>query len=226
MSPERNEWDAIIIGGGPAGSTTARYAAEGGAAVLVIDGRIQLARPAVRKLVPSNEEMKRLCPDVPDIDDLLRTPEHAISLRTTQMHLVPPSEEKPLRYPFEGVVLNRVAHDEELVELARSSGAEYLVGTRVSEIEDNIVTLADGSQYSAKIIIGAGGHNDPLRKSHWDVNSLNIPVKFVLMDGVFDDALELHFGSIAPGGYAWVFPKHNGANIGLGIQRKLAKGKS
>ena len=46
------------------------------------------------------------------------------------------------------------------------------------------------------------------------------------MDCVFDDALELHFGSIAPGGYAWVFPKHNGANIGLGIQRKLAKGKS
>ena len=226
MSPERNEWDAIIIGGGPAGSTTARYAAEGGAAVLVIDGRDPIGSPLqCGELVPSNEEMKRLCPDVPDIDDLLRTPEHAISLRTTQMHLVPPSG-KPLRYPFEGVVLNRVAHDEELVELARSSGAEYLVGTRVSEIEDNIVTLADGSQYSAKIIIGAGGHNDPLRKSHWDVNSLNIPVKFVLMDGVFDDALELHFGSIAPGGYAWVFPKHNGANIGLGIQRKLAKGKS
>ena len=32
-------WDAIIIGGGPAGSTVARYAAEGGAKVLVIDRR-------------------------------------------------------------------------------------------------------------------------------------------------------------------------------------------
>ena len=226
MSLERTEWDAIIIGGGPAGSTTARYAAEGGAAVLVIDGRDPIGSPLqCGELVPSNSEMKRLCPDVPDLDDLLRTPEHAISLRTTQMHLVPPSG-KPLKYPFQGVVLNRVAHDEELVQLARSSGVEYLVGNRVSEIGTNKVTLTDGTQYSAKVIIGAGGHNDPLRKSHWNVKSLNIPVKFVLMDGVFDDALELHFGSVAPGGYAWAFPKQDGANIGLGIQRKLSKGKS
>jgi len=226
MSVERSEWDAIVIGGGPAGSTAARYAAEGGAAVLVIDGRNPIGSPLqCGELVPSNDEMRRLCPDVPDIDDLLRTPEHTISLRTTKMHLVPPSG-KPLRFPFEGTVLNRVAHDEELVELARSRGAEYLIGTRVTEIKSNKITLADGSKYSAKVIIGAGGHNDPLRKSHWDDESLNIPVKFVLMSGVFDDALELHFGSIAPGGYAWVFPKQGGANIGLGIQRKLAKGRS
>ena len=55
---------------------------------------------------------------------------------------------------------------------------------------------------------------------------MKIPVKFLLMDGVFSDALELHFGSVAPGGYAWAFPKQGGANIGLGIQRRLAKGKS
>ena len=226
MSLQRTDWDAIVIGGGPAGSTAARYAAEGGAEVLVIDGRDPIGSPLqCGELVPSNDEMRRLCPDVPDIDDLLRTPEHAISLRTTEMHLVPPSG-KPLRYPFEGVVLDRVAHDKDLVELARSCGTEYLVGTRVAEIDSNTVTLSDGSQYTAKVIIGAGGHNDPLRKSHWDVDSLNIPVKFVLMDGMFGDALELHFGSVAPGGYAWAFPKNGGANIGLGIQRGLAKGRS
>ena len=226
MSVERTDWDAIVIGGGPAGSTAARYAAQGGASVLVIDGRDPIGSPLqCGELVPSNDEMRRLCPDVPDIEDLLRTPEHVISLRTNQMHLVPPSG-KPLRYPFEGLVLNRVAHDEELVELARSRGVEYLVGTRVAEINSSTVILADGSQYNAQVIIGAGGHNDPLRKSHWDVDSLNIPVKFVLVDGKFDDALELHFGSVAPGGYAWVFPKQGGANIGLGIQRNLAKGRS
>ena len=217
MSVERTDWDAIVIGGGPAGSTAARYAAQGGASVLVIDGRDPIGSPLqCGELVPSNDEMRRLCPDVPDIEDLLRTPEHVISLRTNQMHLVPPSG-KPLRYSFEGLVLNRVAHDEELVELARSRGVEYLVGTRVAEINSSTVILADGSQYNAQVIIGAGGHNDPLRKSHWDVDSLNIPVKFVLVDGKFDDALELHFGSVAPGGYAWVFPKQGGANIGLSL---------
>ncbi|MEE3192687.1 MAG: FAD-dependent oxidoreductase, partial [Candidatus Thermoplasmatota archaeon] len=39
------EWDAVIIGGGPAGATVARYAAEGGARVLVIDRRLVIGEP-------------------------------------------------------------------------------------------------------------------------------------------------------------------------------------
>ena len=31
--------------------------------------------------------------------------------------------------------------------------------------------------------------------------------------------VEMFFGSIAPGGYAWVIPKKNSANVGLGIQK-------
>ena len=46
------------------------------------------------------------------------------------------------------------------------------------------------------------------------------------MDGDFGDAVELHFGSMAPGGYAWMFPKKDGANIGVGIQNKFSKNKN
>ena len=219
-------WDLIIIGGGPAGSTTARFAAKNDLSVLVVDGRESIGEPLqCGELVPSNNEMKRLCPNVPDIDDLFRTPDNVISQYTSKMYLVPPSG-KPLKYNFEGYMLNRVKHDQELVRLAKSHGAEFLTGKRVQDITDNSVILKDGSKINAKIIVGAGGHNDPLRKKYWDVSSLNIPVKFVLMDGSFTDAVELHFGSVAPGGYAWVFPKEGGANIGLGIQRKFAKGQS
>ena len=31
--------------------------------------------------------------------------------------------------------------------------------------------------------------------------------------------VEMFFGTIAPGGYAWVIPKGDGANVGLGIQK-------
>jgi digeranylgeranylglycerophospholipid reductase len=200
--------------------------AEGGADVLVVDGRDPIGTPLqCGELVPTNEEMRRLCPKVPDIDDLLRTPEHAISRKTSEMHLVPPSG-KPLQFQFEGYMLNRVAHDEALVDLAKSRGAEYLVNSRVDSIDGNTVKLRDGRELNAKVIVGAGGHNDPLRRTFWNESSLKIPVKFVLMDGDFGDAVELHFGSMAPGGYAWMFPKNRGANIGVGIQNKFSKNKN
>ena len=223
---ESSHHDVIVIGGGPAGSTVARYAAANGADVLVIDGRDPIGTPLqCGELVPSNEEMRRLCPNVPEMDDLFQTPEAAISRRATKMHIVPPSG-KAMKFDFEGLVLNRVAHDEALVDLAKENGAEYLVDSHVTKVEGNTVFLRNGSTYTSKIIVGAGGHNDPLRRDHWDESSLKIPVKFVLMDGNFGDAVELHFGSMAPGGYAWMFPKSSGANIGLGIQRSFSKGRS
>lgn len=41
----KKDWEVIVIGGGPAGSTTARYIAEGGCEVLVIDGRDPIGTP-------------------------------------------------------------------------------------------------------------------------------------------------------------------------------------
>ena len=122
--------------------------------------------------------------------------------------------------------LNRVAHDEFLVDLAKESGAEYLVNSRVDKVEGNSVILRNGDTITAKVIVDAGGHNGVIRRDYWTEESTKIPVKFVLMDGDFGEAVELHFGSMAPGGYAWMFPKSSGANIGLGIQRSFSKGKN
>ena len=44
------------------------------------------------------------------------------------------------------------------------------------------------------------GH-DPLRAKHWNEKSLNIFVKFMLIEGDFEDQVDLYFGSTAPGGY-------------------------
>ena len=122
------------------------------------------------------------------------------------MRIVKPNG-KGMDFKFGGMVLDRVAHDEALVNLAASSGAEFLLGSRVKRVEGESVLLSDGTLLKGKIIVGAGGYNDPIRKKHWNEKSLNIPVKFVLKEGHHSDALELHFGSVAPGGYAWVFPK-------------------
>ena len=220
------DWDAIIIGGGPAGSTVARYAAEGGAKILVIDRRKTIGTPLqCGELVPTNKELMQLCPDVPHINQLFQTPESAVSRRTTEMGLVTPSG-KRLTYPFEGKILYRPIHDQALVKLAKKAGAKYLIGERVNDIVDNKVILNNEKEITAKIIIGCGGPHDPLRKKFWKEKSLNIAVNFVLMDGDFEDRVDLYFGSTAPGGYAWMIPKEGGANIGIGIQTRFSKGKS
>jgi len=138
---------------------------------------------------------------------------------------VPPSG-KALEYEFGGMVLDRVAHDEALVELAASTGVEYLLDSWVENVNGSTVFLRGGKKLEGRVIVGAGGHNDPIRKLHWEEETLNIPVKFVLMGASSSESVELHFGSVAPGGYAWVFPKEDQANIGLWIQRKMAGGRS
>jgi digeranylgeranylglycerophospholipid reductase len=85
--------------------------------------------------------------------------------------------------------------------------------------------LTDGTTVRGQVIAGAGGPHDPLRRARWREQSLHVAVGFVLMEGDFPDRVELHFGSVAPGGYAWMIPKRGGANIGIGIQPRFARGR-
>ena len=127
-------WDVIIIGGGPAGSTAARYASKENISVLVIDGKKDIGEPLqCGELIPSVDELCRLCPDVPNMEDLFQTPEHAISLRTDKLKIVPPSG-KALEFPFEGIMLNRPEHDKALIKLAKKEGVEYLIAVSYTHL--------------------------------------------------------------------------------------------
>jgi digeranylgeranylglycerophospholipid reductase len=41
--------------------------------------------------------------------------------------------------------------------------------------------------------------------------------------GDFEPVAEMYFGSVAPGGYAWIIPKVGSANVGLGVARKFSR---
>tara|TARA_B100001750_G_scaffold248097_1_gene276668 strand:+ start:9910 stop:11004 length:1095 start_codon:yes stop_codon:yes gene_type:complete len=219
-------WDLIVIGGGPAGSTAARYASSAGIKTLVLDRSKEIGHPLqCGELVPSNSQLEELCPNVPDIDDLIQLSNSAISRTTDRLDLVTPSGKK-LSYPFEGQILNRPIHDSEIADLAIKEGAIFHNNSTVVDIVANRVFLDNGDFFEGKVIIGAGGPHDPLVRKYWNTKLTTVPVSFFLLEGHFDNNVEIHFGSMAPGGYAWVIPKKGGANIGVGIQPKFSNNYS
>ena len=155
MSPQK-KYQVIVIGGGPAGSTTAIYLAKGNRGPGHRWQRSDRHPLQCGELVPSNQEMKRLCPKVPEVDDLFQTPENAICRKVPEMHLVTPSG-KRLRYDFDGLVLDRVAHDEALVERAKEAGAEYLVGVRVKRVSGRMQSFRTVGPYKPISSSARGG---------------------------------------------------------------------
>lgn len=212
-----SKWDAVIIGGGPAGSTTALYATEGGARVLIIDRRRAIGTPLqCGELLPTNAELGVLCPGVPDLDGLFQTPTEVISRCFNTLNFVAPNGHK-LAFDFAGYSLDRPRHDALLAEQAIAAGAELRRG-HVTSVEGDTVRLSDGSTVRGRVIVGAGGPHDPLRRGSWRTPPELSPVAMALVDGNFPAEVDMYFGSVAPGGYAWMIPKDGGANIGLGIR--------
>lgn len=131
-----------------------------------------------------------------------------------------------------GYVLDRSRFEPALAEQAGALGVEIAIGTEVTGLE----RTADGWHVAcrgpagemtvrARLVIGADGVESMVGR--WAGLDTRVPARdmescaqYVVSGISFDpDAIYLHFGRrIAPGGYAWLFPKgEHTANVGLGI---------
>jgi flavin-dependent dehydrogenase len=62
-------YDVVVVGAGPGGSTTARFAAERGLKVLMLDKRREIGYPVqCGEFMPDTNEMKRMFPRCGNID--------------------------------------------------------------------------------------------------------------------------------------------------------------
>ena len=141
-----------------------------------------------------------------------------------------------------GWILDRTRFDAFLAAQAGAAGAEIRVGTEASGMtrgDDGCwrVTLrgirGDESVH-ARVVIGADGVETMVGR--WAGLDTRVPARDMescaqyLVQGIdFDpDAIYLQFGDrVAPGGYAWVFPKGPGAaNVGLGIVALKSDGRN
>ncbi|UCD92184.1 MAG: NAD(P)/FAD-dependent oxidoreductase [Methanobacteriota archaeon] len=209
--------DVIVVGAGPAGSTTARHIASHGLEVLVLDKREEIGRPVqCGELLASREEVLQIFPRSRGLDELDTVPLENVQRRFERLRILTPKGREYL-IPFTGFTVNRDDLDKHWVSLAEKAGAEIRTGVVVEGLSGSEV-ITDQGRYNAKVIVGADGPTSIVATSaNLKTPSSLSPALTCQVEGNFEPVAEMHFGSLAPGGYAWIIPKKKSANVGLGV---------
>ncbi len=217
------DYDVIVVGGGPAGSTAAREAAAAGARVLLLD------RAAFPRDKPCGGGVNLRAARLLHFD-LAPVIERTITGVRFSLRM-----NRPFTRRFAGTLTymtQRSRLDHYLVERAVAAGAELREREPVRDIEMNgrAVIRARGGVYTGGVLIGADGANGVAAK----LTGLDGPRDLaVALEGNiapsggipegWRDTAALNLGGI-PGGYGWLFPKGDHLNIGVGGWKYAAPG--
>jgi geranylgeranyl reductase family protein len=209
-------FDVLVVGAGPAGSATALRLARAGAKVLLADrARFPRDKPCGGGLTG---RALRHAPCA--VDPVV---EHVVDRFRIRLGY---GKSFTRRYPEPLVLMTqRRRLDAHLAGQAAAAGADFRDGARVTEVEhgETRVTMrVDGHVVQADSLVGADGANGIVARS--------VGLDAGIVNGVALEANvaygELEPTSIAgtavvelgvvPGGYGWVFPKGDHANLGVG----------
>lgn len=217
------EVDVLIVGAGPAGSTTARYCSPKDLDVLIIDRRKEIGHPVqCGEFLPSTSEMYSMFPRTMDLEELFQIDPALMVRQIESVDLVSPKG-RAYRCSFRGSALDRRRFDKYLAKLAVEAGAALKTSTSLLSIKDGVARTTMG-EVKAKVIVGADGPNSrTARQAGLRNPKRRYPAVTCQADGDFEPVIKMYFGSVAPGGYAWVIPKDRGANVGLGVMPEMMK---
>ncbi len=199
--------DVLVIGLGPAGASAAAAAARVGARVVAID----------RKSVPGHPvQCAEFVPALigQQVPALAQHRRQRIRAMTTFVEDEPPH----LREQFSGVMIDRRAFDAALVERAKETGADTWFGLSLRTIDsDGTAQLSDGSRLSAAVIIGADGPRSAVGAAVGIENEVLAETRQMTVTLLMPfEETDIFLSHKLPGGYAWLFPKGEVANLGLG----------
>lgn len=222
-----------MVGAGPAGSTAARYAAAGGASVLILEKDRDVGYPVRCGEAVSHEGVIQFIDPDPKW----------IASTVTKFRLIAPNGNSVVpRLDGTGYVLERRIFDYELAKLAAKEGAEVVTKAYVYDLLKDNNGMAVGVRalikdvkvdIRCKVVIAADGVESRVGKwagidTTCHIRDMESCAQMTISGvDVNPDVLDFYFGDeVSPGGYLWVFPKgKNTANVGLGLSVEEAKKK-
>ncbi|MCL4317208.1 MAG: NAD(P)/FAD-dependent oxidoreductase [Candidatus Thermoplasmatota archaeon] len=233
----KDEYDVVVVGAGPSGSTAARYAAMNGADVLLVEKRQEIGSP-VRCGEGVSMEIFKHVNIQPDPRWFVNQVTGARIFGPSGRHLLIDAKNAGDEV---GAVIERDEFDKHLAMLAARAGAEISTKTAVISLlhDDGKISgvtlrrMGETRDVRAKLIIGADGFESQVArwagmntnlKTRDTTSNLQYRMTGLDLDPRFTD---FYIGSVAPGGYVWIFPKSRQvANVGIGLLLSKIKGAS
>lgn len=206
------KYDILVIGGGPAGSCAAKKAAHAGCKVLLVERKKEIGEPVrCAEFIPAQ------------LIGELDIPKTYIIQRVKTMKTMLP-DNSMVETPAPGFIINRALFDQALALKAEEAGAEIWRQTRALSLNDGNVLVQKNRKnltINARVIIGADGPHTKVGR--W-ISSLNMNLIPAIQARVTlaepSDTTEIYFDKRYFGGYGWLFPKGDVANVGLGIRHR------
>ena len=218
---EELNFDVVVVGGGPAGSSAAHMAAKNGCTVALIEKEKEIAETVRTSGVTWISDINEFGIPKDCYNPIKKfsfcSPKNYVTITDNVAKAAVLDVRKTYRF---------------LATRSKSSGSELFTGTNVSEVLKNsagkcvgVVAKSQGKliQFNAKVVIDASGFTSIVAKelgyvTQWKKFGAGAEFEVKTEKLEYDNWWLMVGQEYSPAGYAWIFPtSKNTARIGVGV---------